>query len=204
MPEAVNSSSGYYLTQNSTNQPKGLGDPDAFLKILVEQLKNQDPMNPQDSSTFITQLSQMATMEQMCNVSRSMEQLAEKHEMARYFDLIGQKVTVTDGEELITGTVGGVVFDNQQPYFYLGDAPDGNRYTLEQVTMISARTSGDLLPYLALIGHLVKVRNDNGEIEGTVDKVLLQNGNAAVMVDGEVFGVERIIEIGDVPDAAAN
>jgi flagellar basal-body rod modification protein FlgD len=38
-----------------------------FLQLLVEQLKNQDPSNPADSTQFVTQLAQFQTMEQSMN-----------------------------------------------------------------------------------------------------------------------------------------
>ncbi len=36
-----------------------------FLTLLITQLKNQDPMNPQDSSQFVAQLAQFSSLEQM-------------------------------------------------------------------------------------------------------------------------------------------
>ncbi|HHT22781.1 MAG TPA: hypothetical protein GXZ87_05645, partial [Bacteroidales bacterium] len=122
-------------------QPKGLNDPDTFLKILVAQLKYQDPMDPQDSATFINQLSQMASMEQMVSMSKNMEKLSEKYETARYFDLIGQQVSLVADNELLTGTVGGVVFDQQQPYFYLDHDSQGNIYTMDQVVTVTGKTT---------------------------------------------------------------
>jgi flagellar basal-body rod modification protein FlgD len=38
-----------------------------FLQLLVAQLQNQDPTNPADSTTFVTQLAQFQTMEQSMN-----------------------------------------------------------------------------------------------------------------------------------------
>ena len=38
-----------------------------FLQLLVAQLKNQDPMTPTDSTTFVTQLAQFQQMEQSVN-----------------------------------------------------------------------------------------------------------------------------------------
>jgi flagellar basal-body rod modification protein FlgD len=38
-----------------------------FLQLLVAQLQNQDPTNPTDSTTFVTQLAQFQTMEQSLN-----------------------------------------------------------------------------------------------------------------------------------------
>ena len=38
-----------------------------FLQLLVAQLQNQDPMNPTDSTTFVTQLAQFQQLEQSIN-----------------------------------------------------------------------------------------------------------------------------------------
>lgn len=54
---------------NSRNQ---LGK-DAFLKLLVAQLKNQDPQNPADSSAMAAQLAQFSSVEQLTNISSTLE-----------------------------------------------------------------------------------------------------------------------------------
>lgn len=36
----------------------------SFLQLLVAQLQNQDPLNPQDGTQFVTQLAQMSSLEQ--------------------------------------------------------------------------------------------------------------------------------------------
>jgi flagellar basal-body rod modification protein FlgD len=48
---------------------------DLFLKMLVSQMKNQDPFNPQDPTQYITQLSQFTTLEQMMSFNNGMENL---------------------------------------------------------------------------------------------------------------------------------
>jgi Flagellar hook capping protein len=42
---------------------------DAFLQLLVTQLKNQDPLQPQDNAAFITQMAQFTSVEQLMNMS---------------------------------------------------------------------------------------------------------------------------------------
>lgn len=42
-------------------------DKDMFLQLLVAQLKNQDPLNPTDSATFVTQLAQFEQLENTIN-----------------------------------------------------------------------------------------------------------------------------------------
>jgi flagellar basal-body rod modification protein FlgD len=46
---------------------------DDFLKLLVTQLQNQDPLNPQDSSQFVSQLAQFSSLEQMSNVNDNLK-----------------------------------------------------------------------------------------------------------------------------------
>jgi flagellar basal-body rod modification protein FlgD len=53
---------------------KGLGQ-DTFLKLLVEQLKHQDPMAPQDSAQFIAQLAQFNSLEQLISINTRLGQL---------------------------------------------------------------------------------------------------------------------------------
>ena len=53
---------------------KGIGQ-DTFLKLLVEQLKHQDPMAPQDSAQFIAQLAQFNSLEQLISINARLGQL---------------------------------------------------------------------------------------------------------------------------------
>ncbi|GAB1398677.1 flagellar hook assembly protein FlgD [Aminivibrio sp.] len=48
---------------------------DAFLKILIAQLSNQDPLDPLKDKDFIAQMAQFSTLEQMTNMSTSIEQM---------------------------------------------------------------------------------------------------------------------------------
>ena len=48
---------------------------DAFLKILIAQLSNQDPLDPLKDKDFIAQMAQFSTLEQMTNMSKSIEQM---------------------------------------------------------------------------------------------------------------------------------
>ena len=50
---------------------------EAFLQLLVTQLQNQDPLNPQDNSSYIAELAQFSSLEQMTNVVSNLEALGK-------------------------------------------------------------------------------------------------------------------------------
>ncbi|TYO95481.1 flagellar hook assembly protein FlgD [Desulfallas thermosapovorans] len=206
MPEAVNNNNNnYYLPEK--NKPSGgtnsLADPEAFLKILVAQLKYQNPLEPQDSSAFVAQLTQMATMEQMFNVGRSMDNLAGKYEMARYFELIGEQVFLNDNNEVVAGVVGGVVMSDGKPRFYLQEDPDAKHYTLEQILSVTGGASYNIIDYLSLVGHGVVVQSGASKVEGIVEKIIMQNGEVAVWVNGAAYRIDEIKEIHGVSKETA-
>lgn len=59
----------------STNEVL-LGDTtgqDTFLQLLVTQIRNQDPLNPQDPTQFVSQLAEFSSLEQLLAMSDSLE-----------------------------------------------------------------------------------------------------------------------------------
>jgi len=84
---------------------------EAFLKILIAQLSNQDPLDPLKDKDFIAQMAQFSTLEQMTNMNKSIEQMnaVTKGSAVNY---IGRVVEYLDDEGLSTyGTVAYVRFD---------------------------------------------------------------------------------------------
>ena len=61
-----------------TENPNGALDKEAFLKLLLVELKYQDPTEPMDSGKILTQTSQLATLEAANNTNKAMEGLVAK------------------------------------------------------------------------------------------------------------------------------
>ena len=84
---------------------------DAFLKILITQLSNQDPLDPLKDKDFIAQMAQFSTLEQMTNMNRSIEQMnaVAKGSSVNY---IGRVIEYEDDDGLSAfATVAYVKFD---------------------------------------------------------------------------------------------
>ena len=60
---------GYQGTYSSAVLDKSGMGKDAFLQLLVNQLRNQDPLNPVNDKEFLAQMAQFSTLEQMQNLA---------------------------------------------------------------------------------------------------------------------------------------
>ena len=81
-------------------------DKDLFLKLLVAQLKYQDPTKPADTTQFLAQTAQFTTVEKLEALSNKQTEMVTAQLMAAATSLIGRTVTYTgiDGKEA-TGVV---------------------------------------------------------------------------------------------------
>ena len=126
------------LPEGSFRTPvQTLGQED-FLKLLVAQMAQQDPMNPVKDSEFIGQMAQFSALEQAKTMQQDMSSL-------RASAMLGDTVTVADEENKDTGTVTGivsqVVISKGVPSLFV----DGRRYLLSDVLSVQ-QTSLAALP----------------------------------------------------------
>lgn len=101
---------------SSTNKKEGALDKEAFLQLLVTQMKYQDPLNPSDSTQYMSQLAQYSTLEATMNISSTVDKgnaynLAGEYVIVNSTDAAGNKthvsglveyVTIADGEPLLS------------------------------------------------------------------------------------------------------
>ena len=102
-------------------------DKEAFLNLLVAQMKYQDPLEPTSNTEFVSQYAQFSALEQMQNMSATLE-------LSRASTLVGQTVSVnttdsTGRTTTIQGMVDYVVYENNKAYVSI----EGNLYALDDV-----------------------------------------------------------------------
>ena len=73
---AVNSASSVPVTGTTASSANAAGSEDRFLKLLVAQLSNQDPMNPMDNAQMTSQMAQISTVSSIEKVNQSLAGLA--------------------------------------------------------------------------------------------------------------------------------
>jgi flagellar basal-body rod modification protein FlgD len=66
-----------YVDPKKMRRTEGKMDKEGFLKLLLTQLRYQDPMNPMESHEMAAQLAQFSTLEQMSNINSNIEGLAK-------------------------------------------------------------------------------------------------------------------------------
>jgi flagellar basal-body rod modification protein FlgD len=100
----------------STTTTDPLLDKNAFLKLMMVQMKNQDPLNPQDPSAYLGQLAQLTTVEQQTNIAQSALQTAQAQNTGTALQLLGHTVTYLDAQgNSVTGLVQKVDFTSSGP-----------------------------------------------------------------------------------------
>ncbi|MGN1331426.1 MAG: flagellar hook assembly protein FlgD [Lachnospiraceae bacterium] len=142
-------------------------DKDAFLQLLVAQMKYQDPLEPTSNTEYISQLATFSSLEEMQNLNSAMT-------LQRASQLVGQyvfmKVTDSNGKTTYPeGTVDYVVYENNKAFLSIND-------TLYSI---------DDLETVADAGYVVAIKKAESFVEA-MNK--LPNPKYVTRDDGEKLG----------------
>ena len=98
---------------NAVSAVNGAGSEDRFLKLLVAQLSNQDPLNPMDNAQMTSQMAQISTVSSIEKVNTSLGGLASQLaslQMLQASTLVGRNVLVEGSQLAISeGRAGGAI-----------------------------------------------------------------------------------------------
>ena len=183
------------LEETQRNTSSSLGRTD-FLRILVAQLSNQNPMEPTSDTEFIAQLAQFSLLEEMQTMSAGFM-------TSQAYSLIGKMVYVDGETELVYGKVDGVIRRNGIDYLLIGE--DGYPLSLVRGVLSEDTSLGlqqDILQSANLIGKTVTatIYDESEEpvtITGQVEKIIIQDNAVFAVVSGKnipISGIEQIAQ----------
>ena len=73
--DGVTYNAAAYEASKAKEAPTNDLDKNAFLKLLITQLENQDPLDPQENSEFVAEMAQFSSLEQMTNMNTSLDKI---------------------------------------------------------------------------------------------------------------------------------
>ena len=143
-------------------------DKDAFLQLLVAQMKYQDPLEPTENTEYISQLATFSSLEEMQNMTAGMT-------LQRASSLVGETVMIkavnsaTGGTEYKQGMVDYVVYENNKAFVSVEDA----LYSIDDVYQVvdqKYQVAYDAArKFMETLGSLPKVENITLEDEGKIE-----------------------------------
>lgn len=196
--------SGYYLSNKKSTKQTGNSslDKDAFLQLLVTQLQNQDPTSPMDDKEFISQMAQFSSLEQMQNVSKSIDSLSEiskQSQLIQYNNFIGKNVnwhevsskTDEKGKPIVdsgSGVVSKISYNGDSVTITLAD---GKKLTPANISEVLDGTSeksasNSLVEASMLIGKNITYTDESQETSATVKSVKKNaDGNIVLVLSND-------------------
>jgi flagellar basal-body rod modification protein FlgD len=94
---------------------------DAFLSLLVAQLKYQDPSKPTDASEFMSQTAQFTMVEKLEALADAQTEMVNAQNLASATSLVGREITWTEGTTSKSGVVTAVTMNNGTARLSVGD-----------------------------------------------------------------------------------
>ncbi len=115
------------LPQQTLNQ-------DDFLKLIVAQMAQQDPMNPMKDTEFISQMASFSALEQSKAMQQDLAALRVEQQLLQATGLLGREVLVQGGDGTLTlGIVSGVTVEDSIPHIVVNGWP----YTLGDLRSVA-------------------------------------------------------------------
>jgi flagellar basal-body rod modification protein FlgD len=203
-----------YSSSNSTktSATQSMGKED-FLKMLVAQLKNQDPLKPMDGTDFATQLAQFSSLEQLTNLNTGITNLGlyqSSQANLQAVNLIGKEVTAGKGNGFVAdGSPANLYYDLSADakevqiniYDETGALAD-TAYAYDQTAGVNNLTwdngqerSGNFTFKVFAFDTAGKQLTVDTLVSGTVSAVSFKDNSIYVNVDGQELPFSEVREV---------
>jgi len=137
MPTAIE---GFTPTQVGTPKAKSFNDMSGedFIKIMITQLQQQDPLDPSKSDQLLTQLSQIKSLESNEALTKNLNGLTLQQSIGAGANMIGKTINgIDEGGDNIEGTVTSIRVEDKKVYLELDT---GKKLPIENVVTIANTT----------------------------------------------------------------
>ncbi|MGE6491629.1 flagellar hook capping FlgD N-terminal domain-containing protein [Exiguobacterium sp. NPDC077395] len=131
----------YTLPDQSLPKVTNQYDKDMFMKLLLAQIANQDPMSPMEDREFIAQMAQFSSLEQMQTISKQLDSvLVDRHmaSISEFSSMIGKTIDYNSesSEETTKGSGRVVSISRSDLTGYMADLEDGTSVSVYDITSI--------------------------------------------------------------------
>ena len=147
-PASAAASAGAGSTQrpdiaNPTTQPNDHLGKDAFLKLLVAQLKYQNPLSPMDGTQFISQTAQLTMTEKLEELSKLSQASVLDANRRTAAELVGKTISYDNGTNVVDGVVTSARMNGGNPILMVGrtEVPLGSVLEVRATLAASASAS---------------------------------------------------------------
>lgn len=192
-------------------------DKDAFLKILLTEMKYQDPIQPMDNKDFIAQMAQFSSLEQVKNLSTTFERFEKAQDNLSRFQaatLVGKNVVVGNHEIAVNGNaVDPITFQLDKSADIVVKILDSSGNVVKTMKAFSLGTGphelnwdgtddkGDPVPEGYYKFQITAINTDGtqedipGLVGGKVDAVQFRNGMVNLIINGMAYSMDQVLEV---------
>ncbi len=162
---------------------------DMFLKLMLEQLQYQDPLDPVSNTEFLSQQAMFTQLEQLMDLST---EVSSSNAVQQTLSLVGKEVTITDpdnSKKTITGVVESANFTTDEPTITI----NGKDYPLELVQNV--KPNNGVQQVSSLVGKEVTITDPEDAtktITGVIDSVNYTKDGTTVKIGDKDYPLELV------------
>jgi flagellar basal-body rod modification protein FlgD len=197
--EPKNGADYYGLNASTTKVAQSKLDMQAFLKLLVVQLENQNPLEPMNDAEFYSQLAQMGTVQGIDAMKESTDATQAMNLMGKVVTAVRPTSSASSSSELITGVVKKMVLRDGVRYLGVQDT-DGGIVEVKMSSIQSISPNVDVTAAANLIGKTVSGALNVGTtdspiyvaVSGVVKAAYVQNGSSMLNIqstEGDYYNI---------------